>query len=218
MSVWKRGGPELAKAAATVCYGDVRDVLAGLPHHHGGNHYMLDDTIFPVRERIIRSLDPQPRSVFEFGALVGYFLVTALHAAPSIERVGWIDNESHTPGSNELCFANVCSVPRGAKTIGNGRGEARWALSRDAVTWNGFELGYDLVQVDADHSYPECLADLHAADQLQARWIFVDDWTAEVHAEDVQLATFTFMAESRSGWGLVEYKTTNGLAVLTREG
>ena len=54
--------------------------------------------------------------------------------------------------------------------------------------------------------------------RIPARWIFVDDWTAEVHTEAVQLATMTFVAESSSGWRVEEHETVNGLAVLTREG
>lgn len=215
-------------------YGDVRDILVRLPHGdpYGGMSYVRAD-LFTVRHKLIRALEPAPTSVFEFGALVGYFLVTALDAAPSIERVGWVDNESHSPGSNAMCLENL------GHWFGTGRsyryetsrdlfmeGFARWRASGDP-----YFAGYDLVAVDSDHSYEGALADLRAAHALNPHWIFIDDWTAGSHGDDIHAAVDTFLEETSIAtpnmlgipgtrahvYSLAEYVTVNGLAVLTRK-
>lgn len=200
-------------------HGDIRDLLEALPHHPDGGHgYKTLPKLFPVRHRLIREFDPSPRSVFEFGALVGYFLVTALDAAPSIERVGWVDNEHHTPGSNLFCEVNVCARGYdGQVWYGFNRADVFTdpTLARERET---FGLRYDLVQVDATHTYGECYADLCAAAALQPRWIFVDDWDA--HAKGVQPAVAEFLEHARvfydAEFELETHETENGLAVLTR--
>lgn len=194
--------------------GDIRDKLQALPNHHGGNGYMMQD-LFTVRHDIIRELRPAPRSVFEFGALLGYFLVTALDAAPSIERVGWVDLELHTQDSNRLCAENLESV-----------GFSVVVMSENGVYWRHRDdmpagLQFDLVAVDSDHSWQGCLDDLRAAASLEPRWIMVDDWTAESHRVDVQGATVEWLEEQNElgfQWVVSEHVTANGLAVLTRAG
>lgn len=201
-------------------FGDIRDVLVSLPHGdpYGGMSYVRED-LFTVRYDLIAKLDPQPTSVFEFGALVGYFLVTALDAAPSIVAVGWVDNESHSPESNRFCDENLR-----AYLTARGREDtlAWYGRSRDEVP---VTHRYDLVAVDSDHSYEGCLADLRAAHRLNPRTIMVDDWVAGSHGDDIQAATKTFLDETAIDYGLVpawsyqldEYVTVNGLAVLTRK-
>lgn len=188
-------------------YGDIRDVLQALPHPpHDGTAYALTD-LFTVRHEIIRQLDPQPTSVFEFGTLFGYFLVTALDAAPSIDRVGWVDNETHTPGSNQIALANVTATRPDIDPIYvYDRGDAGPALFQS----------WDLVQVDSDHSFEGCLFDLNVALAMQPRWIMVDDWIAEGHRQAIKAAVQTWLKEAPGEWRLDEYVTQNGLAVLTR--
>lgn len=196
-------------------YGDIRDVLATLPFPpDAGLAYAWSD-VFTTRHQIIAAIEPAPRSVFEFGALRGFFLVTALDAAPSIVHVGWVDDETHTPGSNEMCAANLQRYVDRREQTG-------------AYTTFGFVTGRDqieagastdLVQVDADHSYEETLADLHTASRLDPQTIFVDDWTADHHTEAVQAAAQDWRTvEEERGvvWGRIEYPTVNGLAVFTR--
>lgn len=209
-------------------FGDIRDTLVDLPHGdpYGGMSYVRSD-LFTVRHALIRQLEPGPTSVFEFGALVGYFLVTALDAASSIERVGWVDDESHTPGSNAMCLRNVMSV----RSWNSSRLD--WWPSRDNVLDglmqrhdSPLRATYDLVSVDSDHSYEGALADLRAAHALSPRWIFIDDWTAGTHGDDIHAAVETFLADvtdwrdDEDDWceyDLAEYVTVNGLAVLTRK-
>jgi len=185
-------------------YGDVRDLLQHLPHRFDGDSYMVSD-IFTSRFEILRSLDPQPRSVYEFGALFGYFLVTAVAACPSIKRVGWCDNEVDIPRSNYYCDENVFSVRPEVKRQCCFRRE-------DAPTGET----WDVVSVDSGHSFECCLADLEAAEKMRPRLIFVDDYTADGHAENIGPAVARYLEESAFPWELELLETVNGLAVLRR--
>lgn len=181
-------------------FGDIRDVLVEAPHW--GNHGYATSDIFTVRHKLIRELEPQPTSVFEFGSLLGYFLLTAVDAAASIRRVGWIDSEADIPNSNNFCAANLNDY--GLKHRHD------FSLFYETRTRQCIDFGTaDLVQVDGAHSYPDCLSDLVWALELRPETIFVDDYAA---IPDVKRATDEF-----ARWqGLeVEYhETVNGLAVL----
>lgn len=183
-------------------YGDIRDTLAALPHFDPALHGYAVMDLFTTRWQLIRDLDPQPLSVFEFGALVGYFLVTAADAAPTIHDVGWIDNEAHTAGSNKLCREDMEHYARG-------HGRDFW-LWHDTAQTRSADFGHaDIVAVDAGHSYTDCFTDLEWARALTPRVIFVDDYKA---IEPVRDATDAF---ARANGLEVEYHdTVNGLAVL----
>jgi hypothetical protein len=209
-------------------YGDVRDLLLKLPHGdiHGNGSYAWNSDIFTVRWEIINELGRHElgrhvSSVFEYGALYGYFLVTALSASSNIRRVGWVDNEQHTANSNQIVAHNLADVIAKfeQERVGYFVDWPRFYRHRDQLHEDVFRLGlqYDLVSVDAGHSYDECLADLHSAHRLRPRWIMVDDWTAETHTDDVQGATRAFLAERPEYELSGEYDTVNGLAVLTRK-
>jgi len=187
-----------------VIYGDIRDTIEALPEHCTGCDYRTLPGIFPVRERIIRDLRPAPRSVFEIGALVGYFLITAIHAAPSIRRVGWCDNETHTPNSNGMALANIR-----AHAAAHDRPEpASWYVNDRRLIRSA---QCDLVQVDGAHSYQDCLLDLLIGLMMRPRWIMVDDYAV---VPEVREATDHF--RRLTGWPLEEHNTENGLALLTR--
>lgn len=201
--------------AASGPYGDIRDTLLRLPNHHGGNGYMVTD-LFTVRWEIIRRLDPQPTSAFEFGALCGYFLVTALDAAPSIDRVGWVDTEVHTRDSNEMCVENIEAYLREHRR----NAWAGYATDHVDASLLFSQMGpFDLVAVDSDHSYQGCLNDLRAASLLRPTTIMIDDWTAGFHEPEIKKAADEWRAEEvKAGrrWRCDEYPTVNGLAVFTR--
>jgi len=182
-------------------FGDVRDVLTSSLYWGDPGHGYATSDIFTVRHRLISELDPQPESVFEFGSLVGYFLLTAVDAAPSITRVGWIDLES-APFFNARCFANLASYLHE-----HDRPKDLWYAKH---TSQCREFGpADLVQVDAAHSYTDCITDLFWALDMKPRTIFVDDYEA---IDGVKQATDEF---ARWQGVEVEYHTTvNGLAVL----
>lgn len=179
-------------------YGDVRDVLAGLPHHQGGAYWQTD--IFPRKHAYLREHAPQARSVFEFGALVGYFLVTALDACPGIARVSWLDNELHTPESNRMTRENLDAVGR--------VGEHLWTDTVRDVVSDDCEQ-YDIVHVDGEHTLHACLVDLGLALAMRPKLILVDDTDAisEVR-EAVELFSGYVGLESEY------HDTVNGFAVL----
>lgn len=169
----EHGAPTALPGYGQPPFGDIRDLLLDLPHHHGGNGYVRAD-LFPVRYEIARLM--RPSSIFEFGALTGYALVTMLRGSIDgggrVDWVGWVDNESHTAGSN-------------AKTVGNltvaddqpHRANLWWG--RDAA--DSLEAGhYELVAVDADHSYDETIRDTLWALQLSPQVLLFDD----THAHD----------------------------------
>lgn len=198
-------------------HGDIRDVLEALPHHPwadhaNGDHYVSSD-IFPTKWEVLRREVPDARSVFEFGALVGYFLVTALDACPKIERVAWVDVEIAHPDSNDLCAANVVAASKGRKPFPRSRwfdkthphvlahllytdGEARPAQ-------------YDVVHVDGDHSYKGCLIDLTLGLAMNPQLLLVDDYQA---IGEVRAATDDFA--QHMGLTVEAFETVNGLAVI----
>jgi len=179
-------------------FGDIRDTLEDLPWVSHG--YAFSD-IFTVRHQIIRELDPQPATLFEFGALNGYFLVTAVDAAPSIRKIGWIDIEDE-PFSNSRCYANLSRYFHDRK-----REHELWFGTR---TNECRQFGpADLVQVDGAHSYTDTITDLYWALEMKPRTVFVDDYAA---IEGVKQATDDFAQAQELE---VEYhETVNGLAVL----
>jgi hypothetical protein len=182
-------------------YGDIRDVIVAAPNW-GGHGYALMD-LFTVRWEIIRALDPQPASVFEFGTLLGYFLLTAIDASPTIRKVGWIDTELDFPGSNELADENV-------RDLFEKQGRPYDPLFWDETTRNCRTFSHaDLVQVDGAHTYADCITDLFWARELTPRTIFVDDYLA---LDEVKLATNDFAQFFELP--VEVYETVNGLAVL----
>ena len=192
------GGIDLLLQAGP--FGDVRDVITAAPNW-GGHGYATSD-IFTVRHQLIRELDPQPESVFEFGALFGYFLLAAVNAAPSIKRVGWVDVELDVPESNRFCAENLADYCE--------KHDRELAVFYETQTRRCLEFGgADLVQVDGAHSYPDCLTDLVWALELAPRTVFVDDYAV---IDGVRRATDEFAA-----WHGVQveyHETVNGLAVL----
>lgn len=184
-------------------FNDVRDTLVQIPYH--GHGYMTLD-LFPIRHKIISEMDPPPMAVFEFGTLLGYFLVTACDAAPSIKRVGWIDPEVDMPGSNEKCKENI-------EWLFKQRGEVPQWVWYDEITRKCRDFDFaDLVQVDGAHTYTDCITDCFWALELKPRMIMVDDTFA---ITEVKRATEDFAR----GLGIKpEYhETVNGLAVLRIE-
>lgn len=183
-------------------FGDVRDQLEHLPHHHGGNGYLYAEPnpLFPPRAALAKIV--QPRSVFEFGALTGYCLCAfVLGAGGSVKRAGWIDDESHTPGSNEWCVENLATV---------GIHDVWYSETRDDAPGYGKA---DLVSVDSGHTYEDCIRDLLLSAQLRPRVIVVDDYTADTHAAEIQLAVADFCPLARPA-DAFQVRTQNGMCVL----
>lgn len=186
-------------------YGDVRDRLLELPHHHGGNGHLThgNPPIYPPRYEIARIT--KPRRIFEFGALYGYALAAMILGSPRRKLdVGWVDNETHTPGSNDACAANIRSLGKTVTVIVN-------ATDHEASRAFGQA---DVVLVDSDHTPDGCLRDLVYAWALNPGVILIDDWTATCHREAIQGAAYAFV--DALGLPLAQVVTENGLAVIDR--
>lgn len=137
--------------------------------------------------------------VFEFGALLGYGIGAVAHRLGAHRVVaGWVDDESHTPGSNDTCAENLRSIGL----------DCWWETNRREAL--GFERA-DVVLVDGDHSYAGTMDDLAYAYRLRPRLIFVDDHIPE-HAGVVDAVRSIREAK-------VRVPTVNGLVVVAmREG
>jgi hypothetical protein len=131
----------------------------------------------------------QPRRILELGVRFGYSAAAFLAASPAAEYYG-VDADNGANGG----------------TVGAYR-EARAMLAREfadrTITVHKLDTqkriprgkGYDLVHVDADHSYEGCLNDLRLAARLGRRWVLVDD----IHhspCPNVALAVKDFLTET----------------------
>ncbi len=192
-------------------YGDVRDRLLELPCQHGGTGYVTLD-LFPPRFEIARALARRRARetgesvwrVFEFGALYGACLCSlclGIHAAGGVvETVGWHDNETHTPGSNEACGENVRAVAPDAEIV----------TLRDLRPAGRVWADFDVVAVDGDHTYWGCYRDLRDALLMSPVAILVDDTVA---IADVARAVADFLADHPE-IEATHVRTVNGLCVL----
>jgi hypothetical protein len=184
-----------------VSHDDLVAHLAKLPHRISGDSYSQLYLFAPKAEicRIVK-----PRTVFEFGAYHGLFLVSALYGHPGIEELGWIDNELYLEGSNEMAAANVRSVNPDVKL---------WWRHDDHCSAPGFGQA-DLVHVDSDHSFHGCLRDLAFALLMDPKVILVDDHIP-AHAP-VERAVAAFCEWQELDYFVVD--TANGCAVIDRVG
>ncbi len=188
-------------------YGDIRDRLVALPHNPWGSTAgtYVESDLFVVKHEVLAELVPDARSVFEIGALYGHFLVTAIDACPDIFRIGWVDNEAHTAGSNDLVRANL-------RAAGYEWESLWWTSVADAAN-DGFGMGhgerFDVVHVDGAHSYAAAIVDMSLSLAMNPKVILVDDTIAidEVHAAVVDFCAYVGLEPS---W----HETVNGFAVI----
>lgn len=180
-------------------FGDVRDRLSLLPVH-GGGYWSTD--LFTVKHELLAAEYADARSIFEIGALVGEFLVTALDACPDADRVGWVDSEVHTPGSNVLCGENIR-----AAFPGEDHARRHWTHVRELPY--GRLPQYDVVQVDGEHSMHACIADLTVAYGLRPSVILVDDYGVIAAVREAVDLWAGYM-----GFDVQELVSINGTAVI----
>ena len=192
-------------------FGDVRDVLVRLPREPWGSYqgsYVVSD-LFPAKHRVLRELVPDARSVFEIGALMGHFLVTALDALPDADTVGWVDPEQHTPGSNAAVHANLDAWQ---STSGRRVRREWWPKIVDRTTRPSTSAPralWDVVHIDGAHSLEACATDLGYALGLHPRLILVDDTIA---IREVRTAVEGFV--TYTGLDVVWHGTVNGFASI----
>lgn len=143
---------------------------------------------------------PPVASIFEFGTLSGYCLI-ALGAATVHEgwepRLGWCDDESTEPGSNERARENLEVVGLEAAFVCTDR--------RDAPAFGRAHL----VCVDGDHSYENTLDDIAYGMLMRPGAILVDD-VIPTHQGVIDAVNQV----AGCAWDCFRIPTVNGLAVL----
>lgn len=212
-------------------FGDVRDWIAQMPnvaHGHATQGESKEDGpgtigygLYEARADILRCIlelrgptndagflvdeGPAPvASIFEFGCLSGY-CVAALGMSASdagwVPRIGWCDDESTEPGSNERARENLASLGLEASYVCTNR--------RDAPLFGRAHL----VCVDGDHSYENTLDDIAVASLLKPGAVLVDDCIPShqpvINATNSVAGCF---------WDLFFISTVNGLGVLDATG
>ncbi len=146
---------------------DVRDFLKTLPvtaHLVTGEDFTQADWFrawngYPAYVLAADAIAPQ--SVLEIGTLVGFGLAAFVHGRPGVTRLTAVDNETYLPGSQTAC----------ARNLGFFAGEKRFVNTLDAARGQ-----YDLIHVDADHSFAGALHDMAFSWGLGPRVMLVDDY------------------------------------------
>jgi hypothetical protein len=131
----------------------------------------------------------QPRRILEIGVRFGYSAAAFLAASPGAEYYGVdADNGTHggIPGAYREALAMLTrQFPHSVIKV------ARLDTQREIPEGSG----YDLVHVDADHTYEGCLSDLRLAARLGNRWVLVDD-VSLASVPGVAWAVRDFLAET----------------------
>ncbi len=164
---------------------DVRDFLKTLPvtrHPVTGEDFTEADWFrawngYPAYALAAAAV--APTSVLEIGTLLGFGLASFIHGSPAIGRITAMDSEAYIPGSQAVCARNLGFFP----------GEKQFVHTLDAARGQ-----YDLIHVDADHSFAGALHDMAFAWGLGPRVMLVDDYG---FLEDVRLAVHAFAQHHR---------------------
>ena len=159
---------------------DARDFLKTLPvttHPTTGEDFTQADWFrawngYPAYALAAETI--APRSVLEIGSLVGFGLASFIHGSPAIQRVTSMDGEVYMPGSQAVCAQNLAFFG----------GEKQFVRTLD-----GARGQYDLIHVDADHTFAGALHDMAFAWGLGPRVMLVDDYD---FLEDVTHAVRAF--------------------------
>jgi hypothetical protein len=131
----------------------------------------------------------QPRRILELGVRFGYSAAAFLAASPGAEYYG-VDADNGANGG-------IVGAYREARAMLAREFPDRTITVRKLDTQKRIPRGkgYDLVHVDADHSYKGCLNDLRLATRLGRRWVLVDD-IHHARCPSVALAVKDFLAET----------------------
>jgi hypothetical protein len=146
---------------------DIREVLAQLPvtrHPGTGEDFTAADWFqawngYPFYVRAAELI--RPTSLLEIGSLLGFGLVAFLRGYPAAQLITAMDNETYIPNSQAACAQNLAFFP----------GERRFVRSLDEARGS-----YDMIHVDADHSFEGALHDMAYAWGLGPRAMLVDDF------------------------------------------
>lgn len=182
----------------------VRHVLAALPHQAwAGQPQWQAPDCYPAYAALAQRW--QPRRILEIGAFEGYGLISFwLGAGAAVQRLDWIDAETYAPGTNACCQENITAA---AAQLG-------WRQPRSVCAPDWAHLPakgrYDLIHVDAGHSFAEAFTDIVCAWQRQPQVLLVDDYaflpevTRAVQRFSELFAVPFVTVPSFRGWALFE--------------
>jgi predicted O-methyltransferase YrrM len=186
------------------CEEEVRRVLDNLPHQAWREQAQWTAAdCYPAYARMGEQW--LPRRILEVGAFEGYGLISFwLGAGPQVQRLDWIDAETYAPGTNGRCRENIAAA---ARALG-----WRKPWSACATDWAHlpYKGGYDLIHVDAGHTFIEAFTDIVIAWQRQPAVLLVDDYdflpevARAVHAFSEMFRLDFRYAHSFRGWATFE--------------
>ncbi|MGE5191919.1 MAG: class I SAM-dependent methyltransferase [Deltaproteobacteria bacterium] len=152
----------------------------------------------------------QPRSIVEFGVRTGYSAFAFLTACPKTRFVGLDANvDAHGGFVGAIDHARRILAPFDASIAEMTTAQYAKLLDGDAVL-----PSYDLIHVDADHTFAGCTFDLDLSLMLSPRHIVVDDYLG---IPDVAAACDAFFARNGDGWTrIVVSDGHHGLVIFSR--
>lgn len=182
----------------------VKDILSALPFQAKScdiADFANRDDHYGALQKLFENL--APTSVFEIGSLIGYSLVTMWCAAPQIQSVEWVDNQSWVPESNKLAVANLLW------TIANTSQDSKVSIRH----WKTIDEAkpktpVDLVHIDADPSPQSLRSYLDFAKSLSPKWITGLGMNFEPIAEVVEV----FCLEN--GWSFQNIEMNTGCFLI----
>ncbi len=158
---------------------------------------------YETKWRIARQLGPG--SILEIGVRAGYSAFVFLRALRSDATYLGIDSGLCDAESGNAYLAHASKMlllsPRRRIWVTQAQSLYAWPNPPE-----GFQL-WDLIHVDADHSYDGCLHDLRLSAAI-GRWILVDDYDT---GSEIRRACETLLAEQPGKW-VTEHFPDGGLA------
>ena len=200
MTVESAAGQPLNRPAGAVM--DVRDFLTTLPvtrHLQTGEDFTQTDWFrawngYPAYALAAATI--KPSSILEIGTLIGFGLASFIYGSDTVERITAMDGEVYLAGSQEACARNLEFFA----------GDKQFVRTLDAARGQ-----YDLIHVDADHSFAGALHDIAFSWGLGPKVILVDDYN---FLEDVARAVRTFAAHQ--GIPFRTWRSYRGWAVFAQ--
>lgn len=189
---------------------EIRKLLSKLPYVVWPDaEFMSSPTCYPAYVAAAKAI--KPRSILEIGAFEGFGLLSFVAGYPRVECLAWIDAQKYVSDSNEQCEKNLGA---GFKMLGiKPVLTCYWESGDEFVSDHAFGSGeYDLIHVDAGHTYDECYSDLEFAVALEPRIILVDDYLYHTEVAEA-VRDFTkehqldfFVWETYRGWAVIKLK------------
>ena len=142
----------------------------------------------------------KPNSILEIGVLHGFSLMSMIAGCINkIKTIDGIDSEAMLHNSNSIASWNIYNI---FKIIPN-----LWTI--DSISISKIYLKYDIIHIDGDHNFINCLHDLNLAAN-NTNVILIDDYLSH---KSVREACDTFIKNNKIKNSFVLPKV-NGLFVI----